>query len=260
MTLPERIYTHGGIFHADEMVAIATIEAFSGIKLEVIRVFQASAEALASSKFWVLDIGGEYAPALGNFDHHHDTNSPATNILILRHVCTDLALCEVLEKNFYTAISNHDRGIAMSEHGFNATVRAFNSLGKTGDYEVFDRAYGFVLEAVKAQIATARAYLASKEAWNNLQVRGRVAIQEEGEQLTGWRDFAVVDGIDYLATPNVRGGWQVISIDSNTHPIPPHPSQTFRHASGFMAVYGTKEEAIRHAVLLTPNIMLRGEA
>lgn len=248
MTLPERIYTHGGAFHADEMVAIATIEVLAGIKPEIIRVFQVPAEALTDPKTWILDIGGDYNPALGNFDHHHDKESPATNDLILRHVCTDLALCEVLEKNFYTAISNHDRGIAMSEHGFNATVRAFNSLGKTGDYEVFERAYNFVLEAVKAQIATARAYLASKEAWSNLQVCGRVAIQEAQEPLIGWRDFAEAGEIDYLTTPNVRGGWQVISIDSNTHPIPPHPSQTFRHTSGFMAVYGTKEEAIRHAV------------
>ncbi len=248
MTLPERIYTHGGAFHADELVAIATIEALAGIQPEVIRLFQVHADALQDPKTWVLDIGWDYNPALGNFDHHHDKESPATNVLILRHVCTDLALCEVLEKNFYTAISNHDRGIAMSEHGFNSAVRAFNSLGQIGDREVLDRAYVFVLAAVKAQIASARAYLASKEAWNTLKVIGRVAIQEEGEQLTGWRDFAVVDGIDYLATTNVRGGWQVISIDSNTHPIPPHPSQTFRHASGFMAVYGTKEEAIRHAV------------
>ena len=63
-----RIITHNGSFHADELLAIATLDLFlGGASYEVIRTRD---EALFATGDYVVDVGGEYDASTNRFDHH----------------------------------------------------------------------------------------------------------------------------------------------------------------------------------------------
>ncbi len=61
-----RVATHPGGFHADDVFAIAALRLVHG-DLEVVR--SRDPEVLAAADLRV-DVGGRYAPATGDFDHH----------------------------------------------------------------------------------------------------------------------------------------------------------------------------------------------
>lgn len=72
------------------------------------------------------------------------------------------------------------------------------------------------------------------------------AIHDSTDQISDWREYAEAAGVTHLLTPNLRGGWQIITISSETHPIPAHPSQTYLHAAKFLAVYPDWKTAMAH--------------
>ena len=81
-----------------------------------------------------------------------------------------------------------------------------------------------------------------------MQRQGKIAIQEDTNIILNWKGLAKRDDIMILVCPSVREGWQIISRDSEEFTVPGHESQTFRHQSGFMAVYADREAAIAHAM------------
>lgn len=62
-----RVVTHSGPFHADEVFACALLRVFLGEDIELTRTRDA---ALISQADIAIDVGGEYDPARGRFDHH----------------------------------------------------------------------------------------------------------------------------------------------------------------------------------------------
>ena len=88
----KKIVTHAGTFHADELCALALLHTmFPDAPVE--RTYTPSEEDFQDPEVWVLDIGRRYEPELNNFDHHHDAELPATNMLVLRHFLPDFATC-----------------------------------------------------------------------------------------------------------------------------------------------------------------------
>ena len=236
-----KVFTHGGVFHADEVLAIATIQHITGNSCEVVRGFQVPEN-------WdglVLDIGREYNPEKGLFDHHQNPELDATNILILEHFVQDEKKVELLKKHLYQIVSDVDRGICTGggEAGsFYSIIRSFNNL-ENG----FDVALNVALKVVEAAFKTAEMAIEAEETWEKSAKNGKVAINLSGKFMPNWKEMAKKDGICFLVEPNPRGGYQVTSVDSSTNPIPAHETQTFIHNSGFMAVYATLHEAINHA-------------
>ena len=62
-----RVVTHSGPFHADEVFACALLRVFLGRDFELLRTRDAGVIAGADV---VIDVGGQYDPARGRFDHH----------------------------------------------------------------------------------------------------------------------------------------------------------------------------------------------
>ncbi len=62
-----RVVTHSGPFHADEVFAYALLRVFLGEALELVRTRDSSIIERAEL---AIDVGGEYDPARGRFDHH----------------------------------------------------------------------------------------------------------------------------------------------------------------------------------------------
>lgn len=78
---------HKGQAHRDDFVAVAIAFAM-GLVTKVFRN-DPTADELADPNVLVLDVGGEYAPEKGNFDHHQfDRNDPAACActLLLKHL------------------------------------------------------------------------------------------------------------------------------------------------------------------------------
>jgi uncharacterized UPF0160 family protein len=61
------VATHGGPFHADDVFAIALLKVVHGGNFALVRT--RDAEILATADM-VVDVGGEYDPLKGRFDHH----------------------------------------------------------------------------------------------------------------------------------------------------------------------------------------------
>lgn len=130
MTNYTKIITHAGNFHADEVLSVALLRAI-GIRAPLYRQFQVSPEDLTDPTVIVLDMGGEYNPELGSFDHHQDKNLQAINMLVLDYFAASVGvegIRERLANHWFARVSQVDRGEwsycprTMRSHRWNSTT------------------------------------------------------------------------------------------------------------------------------------------
>lgn len=242
-----KVITHAGTFHADEVLAIATLA-----QLGLLESYERSndlayiEQVMADDPNTIcLDIGRKF-DGVRWFDHHQDPDSPATNVLVLRAFCADTKLVKAIEDRLFTLVSEMDCGRIQPVTGsFSSVISNFNQL-ENG----FEKALEFAGMALEALFETANKMVEMETVWDSLPVIGRAKVQETTDFIPNWKDLAERDGLQALISPNQRGGWQVISYNSEAFNIPPNPSQTFRHNSGFLAVYPDKESAVQHYLSL----------
>lgn len=242
----DTIVTHAGIFHADEILALATVKFFTNgfvNSQSVVRTFDFS-EHLANPKSFLVDIGREFNPENGNFDHHQDPSLPAANILVLRYLLQEGKQRDYMEEYLYNYVSECDKGgeTLQATPTLPSIIRGLNNVS-----DGFHRAFDICLSAVYSAYCTAAARIESEERWDKIEKIGKIAITDSADHIVGWHELAEKDGIVLLVTPNVRGGYQITSRSTDVFVIPAHPRQYFRHNSGFLAAYETKEAAIAHA-------------
>ncbi|NRB65396.1 MAG: MYG1 family protein [Saprospiraceae bacterium] len=253
MTKPKIIVTHGGMYHADEVVAIELIRyAFHDQHIPVERTFKVSDEHLNDTQVWVLDVGRVYNPLLKNFDHHQSSELPATNILILDTLIHHGLIChkvgEKLGKNFFNHVSNVDLGVKNKESG----VPCVNSIIASMNGSLsFDEACKAMRSILKGQISTAIMAVKGEESWNDLikkQGKNGYLINEDKGIIPGWKNLAEKDGVKFLITPNARveGHYQAITRDEIKYPIGKAEGQNFIHNAKFMAVYDSYEKCLTH--------------
>lgn len=246
----KKIITHAGTHHADEILAIATIHYFVG-ELPIERNFRPTDDNFSDPEIFVIDVGQKLEPEKSNFDHHQDGSIPATNILVLNHLCENVKLKELLKKYLFSYVDAVDRGNIVegketdfSTPSFNSIIRNLNNL-ENG----FEIALQIAKTTLAAAIATAEKAIESEERWNGLQKIGKIAIQHDADIIIGWREMAEKDGILALISPNIRekGAYQITSRDTDILKIPAHEKQTFLHANKFIAAYPDLESALQHA-------------
>lgn len=243
-----RVITHGGVFHADEMSALALLSHYYG-ELDIVR----DHTAVRQLGDYVIDVGGKYDKKLLMFDHHQDKQLPASNILVLNYLeeqgIVPSYTVDYLKERLFNFISDVDKGLVQKELGvptINSIIRTFN--GHTFGWDI---AYEMIQNIVSYTIRNAEKFELDKIRWSKLERIGRVAVQDDDKFISGWQQLAEQDGINFLVTPSNRGGWNLISRDSELYPIPAHIEQTFLHNSGFMAVYTTKLQALDHAISIS---------
>ena len=240
----EKIITHGGFHHADEISAISLLR-IVGVTAPVERVFKVSDEQLKCKNTLVLDIGREFNPNLLNLDHHQDPSLKASNCLVLDLLVLNnkikKEIAEILENRLFTRISDIDTGVISgggSSYEFNSFIR---------NEPNFEKAIGLAKVIIGNLITSAEKVIETKEILNSLERVGSYLINDSKNTLVGWKELAP-KGIKGMLAENPRGGWQITSICSNKHPIVECGSQTFLHNSAFMAVYVDKTSAINHAL------------
>ncbi|MBC7572103.1 MAG: MYG1 family protein [Spirosoma sp.] len=247
----KKIVTHAGQFHADEILAIALLR-LTGCGAPIERTYKPTLEDMADQAVMILDVGMEYKPELLNFDHHQDKDLPATNRLLLDFLRQIIGeeTADQLADRLFNRVSDVDRGIVTFSDGvflpeFNMLIRLFNSL-----LNAFERAFSVATEILTAQVETIEKAILDAKRWDALVKTEGVAYQYEADPILCWKEKARAEGIFMLVCPNLRGGYSVISRDTNDLIIPPVDTQTFRHNSGFMATYPTQADAIDHALRL----------
>jgi uncharacterized UPF0160 family protein len=243
-----KIITHNGQFHADEVLAIATLMELGVVKDNIPIERVASIDALSTSvRTFVLDIGQLHKTHLLCFDHHQDANLESTCVLVLNwvvnqgYISPDVA--EQLYNSLYKSVSDIDRGIVTEKStSFNAIVRSFNIMNDLG----FDAALIQARLILKVYIMNAEKAVKDIQVWASLQKSNGIAITESSEVIHNWKEYAKKDNVILLCCPSNRGnGWNLISRDSQEFVIPVDNEQTYRHNSGFLAVYQDKGTALR---------------
>lgn len=247
----KKIITHAGAFHADEILAIATVFHFYN-EIPVERVRRVEQMDLDDPEILVLDIGREYKPLSGNFDHHQSPDLQATNLLILKHFSKNSTFNSLLIKSLYQYVSLVDVGKIIEGKGKSEfLVPSFSSLVKNLNH--VEKGFELALQMAKITLAAhaAGAYkiLESKSLWKALEFEKGIAVQHDQNVIVGWQELAEQQKIQFLITPNIRGGYQIISRDSGKFPIEKisETQQTFLHNAQFLAVYTSFETALNHA-------------
>jgi hypothetical protein len=245
------IYTHGGVFHADEVSAIALLEVLLDAQLNVIRGFQLP-EELPEGAIMV-DIGRRYDNQK-HFDHHQDAALVASNTLVLNK-CLEEGLITEFEYKWlwplFEEISEVDCGRAQAgKTGINSLIKAFNRPDPAKTQASFEAAMMTMRFILAAQIDSARAAAKDAERWEALPLlRSRVKLQEQGAPIITWRELAETENVwGLIVHDSARGQWNLISRDSEEFHIPADcQGAKFVHNSGFMASFQSMDDAIEAA-------------
>lgn len=261
------IITHDNIFHADEIFSIALLHRYAKVSIDNIirtRDEKTIAEAQKLSHVYVVDVGLVYDDKNLNFDHHQDTNLPASNILILRH----LKKSGLIKHDFYLAllpvmsfVSNHDlnkSGIVQSWNKYRKVFGWYNISNLISSYnrsietehlqkQQFMKAIGLALSILENIDFHTAAVLQSAEIISNgLLVSAQTTLFEQYP--FDWKNKCKTPYAIFPTNTN----WVIQTKDSIQNPLPVFnaPGLVFQHPNRFMAVFETQEAAIKASELI----------
>lgn len=262
------ILTHDGIFHADEVCAIALLKYYLHADVNIIRTRDKRKikAATEENNTFVIDVGGiDYVMQLC-FDHHQDKNKPASNLLIFHWLISNGHInAQVADelRPFLEGISDIDtnNNYAISTwRGFNADgkyrnvsniISGFN-VDPTQDsrqYLAFHTAIDIMYQILSNEIKAAEQRLHEHVVLTEADViNSRVLLMTE--YCTIWKDRKQ-SSYEMAIMPHPQG-WQVMSRDSDRHPlvdVTHKEGLVFMHADKFMCVFKKKEQAINYAML-----------
>lgn len=248
--------THDGIFHADELFAIALIHHQFGENSEIRVVRTRDADKLAECDARV-DVGGKYNPSTGDYDHHQDRELPSSFGLIYENFKDHLDLDEYSEPFFAEFV----RGIDIMDtnptsvqfpdapvRNLNQIIGGFNDPMSNQD-AAFETALKFVAQILENELRSAREKgQAEREYQDRGVTENNVAVFNKFSPI--WKEKA---DHDFAVMPH-PSGWQIMARDTRVVTVPEAVSNVdgfiFRHISGFMATFATKETALEAAKLV----------
>jgi len=128
-----KVATHNGIFHADEVTATALLKRFYDDSLEVTRLPHQTAEFEEFDL--VVDLGKQY-DGKKYFDHHHDKELEASNMLIFTYLYTNDYISKIEYEALYELmeiISNNDIGVG-DKPSVDSIVKVVQSMNQEDIY------------------------------------------------------------------------------------------------------------------------------
>lgn len=253
--------THDGIFHADEVFAVALISLLGDVDVIRTRDRAGLTLAIASEDIWVVDVGGVYDPDKLCFDHHQDITLASAAGLVWHHIkdiiCPNEEEQKILQ-TFFDGIDMVDTnrgdihqvwsetmplGMRHTSHliaGFNRGTEAPQSD------KAFAKAVKFARKILENEIYAAEKWVQAVAIYEQrITLPNGVAVFSEHN--TVWRYYA----LHLIAVMPTKYGWQILSRDTKLFVIPESATQAdgciFRHANGFMAIFEKREQAIEFA-------------
>ncbi len=154
MSRVNKIGTHNGVFHADEITAIAVIKIFTGSNPEIIRTRDKDVlNNILQEGGILIDVGGEYNFEKGIFDHHHSKNG-VNNMASAGIIADALGITEEkypLLVSLIREVDAQDLGIKRNpEHHFSNIVKSFNGLADnpSNNDDAFEKALEFAVNYI----------------------------------------------------------------------------------------------------------------
>ena len=261
------IYTHSGVFHADDVFAVAAIAATAPDRHKVVRTRDLPPTVEVGD--WIVDVGMEFDPQRKRFDHHQP-DAPVRENGIKYSAFGQLAEYFWGEEEWYSYFLPFVMGIDARDNGqqelasslkladSGAWVGLYNPLyGSEEDFDTqFDEAVVLAIRMLVRAIGMAIAsYSAEKE------VRFAIASAKSGvcvlEKPAPWGAMikqanAEGRGIRRVVYPNTTAGqWNVQQVPGSDR-LPDSVEKVngvvFVHPGRFMAVFKSKDAAIEAAM------------
>lgn len=166
-----KIITHPGIFHADEVCAIAYLQHLNVINSQTVILRKVpTVEELNDPTILVLDIGGQYQPELNNYDHHQRggagyraiNNIPyATFGLIVKHF-SDIndKVIAAFDEQFVRYIDAKDNGDKVNNDDFNSIIACLNMNNSDAN---FNKAVDISLHVIRGKLYHIRATIEAED-------------------------------------------------------------------------------------------------
>lgn len=258
-----KVVTHDGLFHADEVFAIALLKRIETLDIIRTRDVDIVEEAINDKSVFVIDCGGEYNPDMRNFDHHQDISLPASNALIAYYFEDYFGrdVMAKLMKKLFIGISDYDTNKQDIHNQFNSfnkgkglttisnIINSFNRNPMDKDMQdlQFNKAVDFASEILNGYFYQIEQELLAEEIYAKKEILfDCVAVFNEFCPI--WKDK---DEYIFAIMPNPQG-WSLNSKNSTKYPLPEftHKDLVFQHKGKFIAVFKTKEAAIECASLL----------
>lgn len=160
------IATHDGIFHADEVYAIAVLSLYFAQERQEIEIIRTRDLEKISAANIVVDVGGTYSRAKKRFDHHQKAKpSPRSNGIPYaafgliwksygKKITTSREVWENVETKLVMGIDALDNGQKISTPLFNgvyefASSQLFSAIGMAYPDDKIDEAFNKALEFAK---------------------------------------------------------------------------------------------------------------
>jgi len=225
------IVTHPGVFHADDVCAVAWLR-ISGCDVPVERRVPTPAD-VDHPTVMVIDIGGRNEPALLNFDHHQrggagarwDSEVPyAAFGLVFDQFpgLHDPRVVQRLHDRVVLPVDAADAGWGTKgtrpELSFSACVAGFNpgpSATQAERDEAFEEAVAFARQVLANELRSAAEFVTAKQAvmTAGTDLGGQVLVLEKfapwGEHVFSREDQA---DLLYVIFPSERGGWMLQQV------------------------------------------------
>lgn len=239
-----KIITHNGIFHADEIFAIALLKKVFGKHISIERTRTISKKDLNNKDVWVLDVGSMYSPIKHNFDHHQDENLSSTNMLVLNYLFSENLIDEEIHKYLHTSfetISMIDKNGEKEFNGWqvNTLIRAMNYI--PNGWKIAEKiAYSYIESA----------YTSYKESLNSLKIWKNRKIINQHICYTKkfpiyWKRYK--ESIFLIFNDEIEQQFKLLTINFEKYPIHATGSEIFIHNEKFIAIYAKYEDALEGA-------------
>lgn len=262
------VITHDGVFHADEVFAVAQLILYYAKKdMKVIlgrtRDKKDLEDYLQDPEVWVLDVGGQFEPHLKNCDHHQDGNLQAANMLVFLCIWNEMWSTPVAAKieDFLEGISDWDtnknnslvsyRGSGYKFQTISQTIAGFNREPDNHEKQIarFGKALNFAVNILHNEIHKAEMEVAAERIYDNaIEVTRTCCMFEEFCPI--WKSKGEWQ---YAIMPNPNG-WSLNSADSSKYPLPTADelhqagfNPIFVHTGLFIAVFSSLDEAVEVA-------------
>ena len=247
-----KIATHNGIFHADEVTAVALLKLFTDKKISVTRLKHNTKDF--NSYDMIIDIGRKF-DGKKYFDHHQCRGGKSSAGLIWEHLGQEKHYPDI--SKLIKMVDDNDVGILKAKpFEYSSIIKHFNShnniYGNEQD-KCFDKAVEFaftLLQSLKNnedEIKNAQSIIN-----NSLYFEGNKHIIELKQFTRFWSRY-----INGQSTPDIKavvwedkedGNWKVKippkrtgSFELSAKALIPDSSMEFVHNNGFFGVAKTKE-------------------
>lgn len=270
----EKIITHSGRFHADELLAITTLYMFGNHNFETFQSFKTVIQRVSSldindevfdnPSIYILDIGRRYEPSLNNYDHHQNKDIEATNLLVLNQMdlstsyqgLTNEDMIYRLKKNLYNHVDMCDRGLWKDwQVDKDTNVCTFNSL--VASYNSLDNGFGFVLalDFVFNQLNIIKSKcLKECESFGLFdeycyKVTSKVFYTTECLDIPNYKEVLYKRDCVFFVAPNREDGkYSLSTIDNKKYPLVEYGIESFMHPAKFISVYNNFDDALSSAL------------